>query len=93
MRLNRLMLYELLCFLQLISWLLIAVGVWAHYETTKYQGTTEVDSITDIIFNFSLMFIIVGSLIFILAFLGTLGSLRENTFLLKTVSKLKIKYP
>jgi len=71
--------------LQLISWGFIALGTWAYLETENYQ-VQEVESILDIIFNVSLVFIIIGILIFLLAFMGALGALRENTCLLKTVS-------
>jgi len=73
-----------IAYFQLISWVLIAIGIWAYFATQQYNsGTSDTKS---------LLFIIFGSVIFLLAFLGAIGSLRENTCLLKTVSSVSSFY-
>ena len=62
------------------------MGVWAYLETQEYKANDVPSSIFDIFFDISILFIFAGCVIFILAFLGAIGSLRENTCLLKTVS-------
>ncbi|KAF6031821.1 hypothetical protein EB796_009880 [Bugula neritina] len=75
----------------LISWVLIAIGIWAYFATQQYNsGTSDTKSLFDIFFDISLLFIIFGSVIFLLAFLGAIGSLRENTCLLKTFAAFLI---
>lgn len=73
--------------LQVVSCLLIAVGIWAYLATQDYNsGDGQTKDIFDIFFDISLLFIVFGGVIFFLAFLGAIGSLRENTILLKIVS-------
>lgn len=82
-----------IAYFQLISWVLIAIGIWAYFATQQYNsGTSDTKSLFDIFFDISLLFIIFGSVIFLLAFLGAIGSLRENTCLLKTVSSVSSFY-
>lgn len=70
-----------------MSWVLIAIGIWAYLETQEFKiDTGETKDIFDIFFDFSLLFIVFGVIIFILAFFGAVGALRENVCLLKTVS-------
>ena len=71
----------------MVSCLLIAVGIWAYLATKDYNsGSSETDGIFDIFFDVSVLFIAFGGIMFLLAFLGAIGSLRENTILLKIVS-------
>ena len=46
----------------------------------------ESRDVFDIFFDFTIIFMAVGSVMFILSFFGMLGALRENICLLKTVS-------
>lgn len=64
--------------------MLIGVGIWAYFATQEYK--VDADGIFDIFFDVSLLFIVFGGVVFILAFLGAVGALRENTTLLKAVS-------
>ncbi|CAH1783678.1 unnamed protein product [Owenia fusiformis] len=68
-----------------IFWLcgvgLIAVGTWAFIEKNSFTYDS-VKSIYDVLFDVSVIFIVVGCFIFILAFAGCLGALRENICLL-----------
>ena len=76
-------------FLQIVSWVLIAVGIWAYLETQEFKTVDQDDGVDlfDIFFDFSILFIVFGVVVFILAFFGAIGALRENVCLLKTVSK------
>ena len=67
---------------------MIGIGVWAYTEKEELgqSGSAEIESIYDLIFDVTIIVIILGIIIFILAFLGCLGSLRENVTLLKIVS-------
>ena len=52
----------------------------------------ESRDVFDIFFDFTIIFMAVGSVMFILSFFGMLGALRENICLLKTVSYPHVKY-
>ncbi|XP_013418984.1 tetraspanin-33 isoform X1 [Lingula anatina] len=79
----------LMFFFNFFFWLvgggLIGIGVWAYIEKERLgqSGSAEIESIYDLIFDVTIIVIILGIIIFILAFLGCLGSLRENVTLLK----------
>jgi len=61
---------------------MVLVGVYA--KTQKSLG--EIGNTLPWYMDPANIFIIIGSIVFILAFLGCIGSLRENICLLKTVS-------
>ncbi len=63
----------------------IAVGLWAYIEKNRFHHT-EVESIYDVIFDVSIVIIVVGCIVFLVAFTGCVGALRENICLLKFVS-------
>lgn len=78
----------LIFFFNLFFWimgcLMIGVGTWAFgyknsfsFESVKEKGAF------DFIFDAALILLVIGVFIFILAFAGCIGSLRENTCLLK----------
>lgn len=72
---------------QIISLVFIAIGIWAYVLTKDInQNISEEKDIFDYFFDFSLIFIVFGILIFFLSFLGAIGALRENICLLKSVS-------
>lgn len=72
---------------------MIGIGVYAFREKWRNTGIIKVDTIYDIeldlsiiLLDITLVLIISGAVIFIVSFTGCLGSLRENTCLLKFVS-------
>lgn len=79
-----------MCFWQVASLLLIVVGAWAYVLTEEFNRNTgtagQPKDIFDYLFDFSLLFIVFGIVVFVLSFIGLLGALRENICLLKTVS-------
>ena len=62
---------------------MILIGVYA--KTQKSLG--EIGSTLPWYMDPANLFIIIGSIVFFLAFLGCIGSLRENICLLRTVRK------
>jgi nitrate reductase gamma subunit len=74
--------------------LLVIAGVWAFAEKNRL-GFDGVDinslqaryvSIFSIVFDLTILVIVLGMIIFLLAFAGCIGALRENICLLKAVS-------
>ncbi|XP_021371895.1 tetraspanin-33-like [Mizuhopecten yessoensis] len=76
----------LLFFFNFGCWLfggvLIGIGVWAFIEKNRFYHK-EVQTVYDIIFDLSVIFFIIGFIIFILGYAGCIGALRENICLLK----------
>ena len=70
---------------------LIALGVWAHLERSKFN-LADITSMFDFLTDVSIFFIITGCLMFMLGFCGCLGALRENTCLIKIVSEKYLSY-
>jgi len=72
-----------------IFWLvgaaLIGVGTWSYIEKDRFDVDGARD-IYDIIFDVSITIIVIGCIIFVIAFAGCLGALRENICLLKFFS-------
>ncbi|XP_067657191.1 tetraspanin-33-like [Haliotis asinina] len=66
----------------LIGCLLVAVGTYAFIEKNRFSHV-DIQNVYDIIFDLSIIFIVVGIIIFFLGFSGCVGALRENTCLLK----------
>ena len=78
---------------QIISTAFIAIGVWAYIEKEKFKGSIGATedgengiNIYDIVFDLSIIVIIVGSVMFVITFCGCIGALRENALLLKLVN-------
>jgi len=73
-------------FFNFMLWLMgtamIALGVWSYIEKNKFAHK-QAEDVYDVIFDVSIVVIIAGSLLFIVAFMGCLGALRENICLLK----------
>ena len=65
---------------------MILVGVYAKTEKSLGENGNTLPWYMDP----ANLFIIIGSIVFFLAFLGCIGSLRENVCLLRTVSELMI---
>ncbi|XP_052831596.1 tetraspanin-33 [Octopus bimaculoides] len=69
-----------------IVWLvgagMIGIGTWAYIEKNSFNQT-QIETIYDAFFDISLIFIVIGIIIFILGFTGYIGALRENICLLK----------
>lgn len=57
-------------------------------ETQEFKTVDQEEGVDifDIFFDFSILFIVFGVIVFILAFFGAIGALRENVVLLKIVS-------
>lgn len=77
--------------MQLIGAAFICIGTWAYIEKNDHDyGQPKENSfdLFDLLFDLTVLMIALGTIIFILAFCGCLGALRENIFLLKFVSIL-----
>ena len=61
------------------------VGVWAYQEKTRFSSTS-IESVYDILFDMSLVLMVVGVVVFVVTFTGCVGALRENLCLLNVVS-------
>ncbi|XP_036354526.1 tetraspanin-5-like [Octopus sinensis] len=66
---------------QLVGAALVGIGIWAYIEKTHFNHA-QIENIYDAIFDISLIFIILGIIIFILGLTGYIGALRENICLL-----------
>ncbi|XP_064630462.1 tetraspanin-33-like isoform X2 [Lineus longissimus] len=64
---------------------MIGIGAWAYMEKNKFfvDNQPDINSIYDIIFDVSIIIIVVGAILFIWSFAGCIGALRENNCLLK----------
>lgn len=73
-------------FCNFIFWLVgagvVAVGIWTFIEKNRFNHI-QIKSVYDAIFDISIVFIVVGIVIFILGLTGCVGALRENVCLLK----------
>ena len=65
---------------------LIGVGIWAMVERSKYYQT-DIKDVYDVFTDVSIVLIVFGIIIFIIACAGCIGALRENVILLKIVSR------
>ncbi|KAK6178466.1 hypothetical protein SNE40_013254 [Patella caerulea] len=76
----------LVFFFNFIFWMagagMVGIGIWAFVEKNKFYHQ-EIQSIYDVMFDLSVVFLVLGVIIFILGFSGCIGALRENTYLLK----------
>lgn len=64
---------------------MVGIGIWAFIEMNKFYDK-QIQNIYDVVFNLSIVLIVVGGVIFIITTSGFVGALRENTCLLKFVS-------
>ncbi|KFD47796.1 hypothetical protein M514_11346 [Trichuris suis] len=64
------------------SLILVIVGCWA-LATKELEGTKNISSAWDFVFDATIMFIIVGTVAFLIASAGCIGALRENVAYLK----------
>ncbi|KAK3095346.1 hypothetical protein FSP39_013509 [Pinctada imbricata] len=75
-----------LFFFNFFCWLfggvLIGIGVWAYIEKNKYYYK-EIQTVYDVVFDLSIIFMVLGIVIFIIGYAGCIGALRENIILLK----------
>ena len=66
---------------------MVGVGTWAFMHKQQFSLNTLKDKgVFDFIFDAAVVLVVVGIFIFIIAFAGCIGSLRENMCLLKFVS-------
>lgn len=72
---------------QLFGGLLIGIGLYAFVDKWQLNGMVRLETVYDVILNVSLVMVIMGGVVFIVSFAGCVGALRENTCLLKFVSK------
>lgn len=61
---------------------MVGIGIWAFVEKNKYFYQ-PIEDIYDVIFDLSIVLIVVGGVMFIITMCGFVGALRENTCLLK----------
>ncbi|KAF6032150.1 hypothetical protein EB796_009545 [Bugula neritina] len=73
------LLFSFNVFFWLVGLGLLAIGVWAWYEKQMFKN---IGQLTTFFVDPGLIFIIVGAVIFIIGFAGSVGALRENTCLL-----------
>lgn len=77
--------------------LFIVVGSWAYYEKHKFTTSSSDEKSShveffDLIFDLTILIVILGCIIFIIAFAGCIGALRENVCLLKFVSQCYVMH-
>ena len=65
----------------------VALGAWAYDEKNKYFYK-PVEDVYDILFDVSILLMVVGAVMFLVTMSGFVGALRENTLLIKVVSHL-----
>ena len=70
---------------QLIGIAMLGIGIWARLERDNFS-LKDFHSMLDFFTEISILFVLLGCLIFMLGFCGCLGALRENTCLIKFVS-------
>lgn len=66
----------------------VVVGAWAFAENNKFtssssNGAPKYAKVFDVVFDLTILIIVLGAVIFIIAFAGCIGALRENVCLLK----------
>lgn len=66
----------------------VVVGAWAFSENYKFTSSSSSDTpkysnVFDVVFDLTILIIVLGLIIFIIAFAGCIGALRENICLLK----------
>jgi len=78
--------------MQLAGLVLVGVGCWAFSEKNRLTDVVDVNSLQskysdvfDVIFDLTIIIIILGVVIFVLSFVGCVGALRENICFLKCV--------
>ena len=76
---SRFLTLSLSCIQQLIGLFILTVGVWAWSEKETLSNLTR---LTRVALDPAFIFILVGSLTFVITFTGFVGALRENTCLL-----------
>ena len=67
-------------FIQIIGGTLLALGIYAEIEKRNYEA------VTDVFVSPSSLMIAVGAFMFVLGFIGCIGTVRENIILLQIVS-------
>ena len=65
---------------QLIGGVILAVGIYAEVERQRYK------TLDGLFLAPAIILIVLGLLMFIVSFIGVLGSLRDNITMLKVVS-------
>jgi len=65
----------------------MGIGLWAWSEKDMFEN---IGKLTEFFLDPGLIFIIAGSIIFIIGFTGCVGALRENTCLLMFVSQYSL---
>lgn len=69
--------------------LVLAVGIWAWTEKDMFRNISK---LTFIALDPAFVLIILGTITFLLGFMGSVGALRENTCLLGAVSGSSVKF-
>ena len=77
---------------QLVGCAILGIGIWAFVEKNRF-AQKEISDLYDVLFDASIILIMVGIAAFIITFAGCVGALRENTCLLMTVRILLDKTP
>lgn len=66
--------------------MVMGAGVWIILDKSG-----EIRDVLDIVFDPAILIVTAGCVLFVLAFFGCIGSLRENNLLLKLVSWISLK--
>jgi len=77
---------------QLAGFVLVGVGCWAFSEKNRLLDGVDVQSLQskyshvfDVVFDLTVLVIVLGVVIFVLSFVGCIGALRENVCFLRCV--------
>ena len=76
--------------MQLASVVVVLIGSYGVHEKEKYTYSGGSDDsgfdIYDLLFDATIIILVIGLVLFIISFAGCVGALRENTLLLNIVS-------
>lgn len=74
--------------LQMAGLIVLAAGIWAWNEKDTFSNLNK---LTLLALDPAFVLICIGSIAFLIGFTGSVGALRENTCMLATVSKNRLR--